>query len=205
MPREEIARLVAHTRLEDARTLDRMWAQVYEELRDVAHRQLRRQRADHTYSTTDLVHEAYLKMADQTSSTWSDRLHFMAVSALAMRHILIDYARSRSRQKRGGDWHRVSFDKALVVAAERANVFLLLDRAITELSRLNARLAQHVEFRFFGGMTETEIAEVQGLSARTVRRDWRKAKAWLADALREHPPTGQDAPPADEDAAPDAS
>lgn len=168
--------------------LNRLWDSIYDDLRRIAHRELYRWRPGQTLQTTALVNEAYLRLVDQTGADWNDRLHFFAVAARAMRHILIDYARQRSRQKRGGGQPLLPLDEAVVAAEQRAETFLVLDRALTRLAVLNERLAQLVECRFFGGMTEAEIALLFGVSERTVRRDWRKAKAWLADALAESPP-----------------
>lgn len=162
-----------------------LWQTVYADLRKIAHRELYRRRPGQTLQTTALVNETYLKLVDHTPAAWENRLHFFAIAATAMRHILIDYARQRHRQKRGGGQVPVALDEAVVVAHERAEVFLALDKALTQLATLNERWAQVVEYRFFGGMTETEVASLLGVSERTVRRDWRKAKAWLATALAE--------------------
>ena len=164
-----------------------LWDSIYPDLREIAHRALRQRRPGQTLQTTTLVHEAYLKLVRQPDG-WDGRLHFFAVAAKAMRHILIDAARQRSRQKRGGGQHPVTMDPAALVAEERADVLLDLDEALTRLSERDARLGQVVEYRFFGGLTEPEIAELMGVTDRTVRRDWRKARAWLATALR--PPHG---------------
>ena len=162
-----------------------LWQSVYEDLRQIAHRELYRRRPGQTLQTTALVNEAYLKLVGQTPAGWENRLHFFAIAATAMRHILIDYARQRHRQKRGGGQAHIALDEAVVVARERAETFLALDKALTRLATLNERWAQVVEYRFFGGMTEAEIAHLFGVSERTVRRDWRKARAWLATALAE--------------------
>ncbi|MCB0716876.1 MAG: sigma-70 family RNA polymerase sigma factor [Bacteroidetes bacterium] len=170
---------------QDADARQAVWDAVYEELRGVAHGALRRYGSGETIQTVDLVNETYLKLFDQSKSDWNDRVHFFAVAARAMRYILIDYARGRNRQKRGGGVVHVSFDDAILISSERSHVFLALDEALTRLDALNGRWAQIIELRFFGGMTEAEIAALFDVSERTVRRDWRKAKAWLSDALRE--------------------
>ncbi|NBB73965.1 MAG: sigma-70 family RNA polymerase sigma factor [Bacteroidetes bacterium] len=165
---------------------DRLWSEVYDELRRIAHYKLRHERSSHTMSTTALVHEAYLKLIDQSQVEWEDRLHFFAMSSRIMRNILIDYARRRSAQKRGGDRPHVQLDDAIVSAEKSAHVFLALDEALKQLTELDERLGRVVEYRFFGGMQEQEIAELLGVSKRTVRRDWRKAKGWLSRALADN-------------------
>lgn len=163
----------------------RLWSEVYDELRRIAHHRLRSERAGHTLNTTALVHEAYLKLIDQSQIEWQDRLHFFAMSSRIMRNILIDYARKRNAQKRGGGQPHLQLDDAIISADMSAHVFLALDEALKELATIDERLARVVEYRFFGGMQEKEIADLLGVSKRTVRRDWRKAKAWLARALAE--------------------
>ena len=182
---ENITSLLVEAGRGDEEARHALWQSVYEDLRQIAHRELYRRRPGQTLQTTALVNEAYLKLVDQTPAGWENRLHFFAVAARAMRHILIDYARQRHRQKRGGGQAHVALDEAVVVAHERAETFLALDKALTHLATLNERWAQIVEYRFFGGMTEAEMAQLFGVSERTVRRDWRKAKAWLATALAE--------------------
>ena len=167
----------------DARALEALMPLVYEELRRLAHRQLGRERPGHTLDTTAVVHEAYLKLADQSRVRWSDRSHFFAVATQAMRRILVDYARRYRADKRDGARERVSLDDAAVVAEERAAGLVALDEALSELAAVDARLSRVVECRFFGGLTEEETAEVLGVTARTVRRDWTKAKGWLSQML----------------------
>jgi len=164
---------------------DRLWTEVYEELRTLAQHRMRGERNDHTFNTTDLVHECYLRLVDQTSVEWESRLHFFALASRVMRNILIDYARRKKAQKRGGDAPHLSIDDVMVSGEAPASIFLALDEALTQLAEMDERKAQVVEYRFFGGLKEKEIAEIMDLSARTVRRDWRKAKAWLARALKE--------------------
>ena len=182
----EITQLLAAAREGDGAAFDRLVALVYRELRVIARRQLRRRRPGQTLTTTALVHEAYLRLADHAG--WHDRAHFLAVAALAMRHVLVDAARRRAAKKRGGDEVRITFD-ALAPGAEepgadaRAVEILAVDRALTALAALNERLSRLVELRFFAGLTEEEVAQVMGTSERTVRRDWRKARAYLFQAL----------------------
>ena len=162
---------------------ERLWAEVYDELRRMAHGQLQGERSGHTLSTTALVHECYLKLTDQTRTDWEDRLHFFATAARVMRHLLVDYARRRNAQKRGAGALHLNLDDATVSADASAELFLALDEALTQLSRRDERLSRVVEYRFFGGMQEKEIATLLDVSPRTVRRDWRKAKGWLTRAL----------------------
>lgn len=169
----------------DPTALDRLFALVYDELRRIAHHQLGRERNEHTLGTTALVHEAYLKLVDQTRAKYEDRSHFFAVAARAMRRILVDYARRHRALKRGGAPARVSLSDATLVADERADTLVALDEALTGLAEVDERLCRVVECRFFGGLTEEETAEALAVTARTVRRDWVKAKGWLSQALRE--------------------
>jgi RNA polymerase sigma factor (TIGR02999 family) len=163
----------------DEAALERLMPLVYDELRKVAARHLRRQRPDHTLQTTALVNEAYLRLIDSSQVQWQNRAHFFAISAQLMRRILVDFARSRQNLKRGGDVERVSLDEALVVAPERGADLLALDDALTQLAALNSRQAQVVELRYFGGLSEEEAAEALKVSLRTVQRDWKLARLWL--------------------------
>ncbi|MBW3552430.1 MAG: sigma-70 family RNA polymerase sigma factor [Gemmatimonadetes bacterium] len=181
----DITGLLLAWRAGDGEALDRLFPLVYHELRRIAHRQLGRERAGHTLGTTALVHETYLKLIDQTRVQWADRAHFFAVAARAMRRILIDYARRHRAAKRGGAAARVELDDATFLADERAHTLIAVDQALTRLSGLDERLVRVVECRFFGGLTEEETAEALGVTPRTVRRDWVKAKGWLYHALRE--------------------
>lgn len=181
----DITGLLTAWRAGDREAFDRLFPLVYEELRRIAHRQLGSERPGHTLGTTALVHEAYLKLVDQTRAQFTDRAHFFAVAAQAMRRILVDYARRHRALKRGGTAGRVSLSDAALVAAERSDTLVALDDALTRLEGLDERLSRVVECRFFGGLTEDETAEALGVNARTVRRDWVKAKGWLVQALRE--------------------
>ena len=186
----DITGLLMAWRSGDEKALDQLFPRVYDELRHIAHRHLGRERGGHTLGTTALVNEAYLKLVDQTRAQWSDRAHFFAVAARVMRRILVDYARRHQAQKRGGAAQPVSLgDEAIGnasrVADERADMLLALDEALTRLAELDERLSRVVECRFFGGLTEEETAEALSVTARTVRRDWVKAKVWLHQALRE--------------------
>jgi RNA polymerase sigma factor (TIGR02999 family) len=184
----EITGLLAAARQGDGEAASRLMALVYDELRVMARRQLRGRRPGQTLTTTALVHEVYLKLVDQDGVSWQDRSHFFSVAALAMRHILVDSARRRVAKKRGGEDIHVSFDELRLGGGEpdteaRAVEILAIDRALTSLATLNDRLSQLVELRFFAGLTEEETAEALGTSERTVRRDWRKARAFLFQAL----------------------
>jgi RNA polymerase sigma factor (TIGR02999 family) len=159
--------------------MDRLFPLVYEELRRVAHRALRGERTGHTLGTTGLVHEAYLRLVDQTRIAYGDRAHFFGIAARAMRQILVDYARRHRAAKRGGARPVITLDEGVLALEERAEALLELDQALTELESLDPRLGAVVQCRFFGGLTEEETAEVVGVTARTVRRDWLKAKGWL--------------------------
>jgi len=157
---------------------------VYEELRRIARRQLRSERTGHTLTTTALVHESYLKLAEQTRSVFRDRTHFLAVASQAMRRILIDYARGHRAARRGGDQERVDLDDAALAVVEQSESLIALHEALERLEQLDPRQARVVECRFFGGMTEEETANALGVTERTVRRDWIKAKLWLYAELR---------------------
>ncbi len=158
---------------------------VYEELLAQAHRQRARWHGDHTLNTTALVHEAYLKLVDQTQGAWASRAHFLGVAAKAMRHILIDHAKARRAERRGGDVLKLSLDELKAALAsvlpqeEPPEALLALDEALQRLEQENAREAQVVECRFFGGMTVRETAAALGVSPTTVKRDWVMAQAWL--------------------------
>jgi len=180
----DITGLLLAWRAGDAGALDRLFPIVYNELRRIAHRQLGGERPEHTLGTTALVHEAYLKLVDQTRAQITDRAHFFAVAARAMRRILVDYARRHRALKRGGDVAQIDFNEATFTAGERADTLVALDEALTRLADVDERVSRVVECRFFGGLTEEEAAEALGVTARTVRRDWVKAKRWLAQALR---------------------
>ena len=156
-----------------------MFPLVYEELRRLAHRHLCREPTGRTLGTTELVHEAYLRLIDQTRVQWTGRAHFMGVAATAMRRILVDRARARRSLKRGGALAPVSLDALNLGTDERADLLVALDEALCRLRELGARQARVVECRFFGGMTEEETAEALGIGLRTAKRDWAKAKSWL--------------------------
>ncbi|MEP6819351.1 MAG: sigma-70 family RNA polymerase sigma factor [bacterium] len=167
----------------DKAALDRLTPLVYDEIRRIAHRYVQREREGQTLQTTALVNEAYIRLAGSANIAWQNRAHFYAVTAQVMRRILIDHARRRHYLKHGGEAQRVAFDEAAKEAAlmsqPRAAELLALDEALDELAKLDPRKSQVVELRYFGGLNIEETARVLDVSAMTVRRDWRAAKAWL--------------------------
>jgi RNA polymerase sigma factor (TIGR02999 family) len=158
---------------------ERLAPLVYEELRRLAHKQLAREATGHTLTTTDLVHQAYLTLAAHDRTQWQNEAHFMAVAATAIRRILVDHARVHRSLKRGGTLRRVPLETADVAIEERAELLVALDEALARLATVDVRQARVVECRFFAGMTESETADALGMSVRTVKRDWTKARAWL--------------------------
>lgn len=160
---------------------------IYPELRKIAARQIRREhRPGHTLQPTALVHEAYVRLAGQ-NQIWQNRSHFFAVAAHLMHAILVDYARKRQAAKRGGSSVRIDFEGATLAANASPDFILDVDRALEKLASWDPRQAKVVVFRFFGGLSEDEIAEVLSVSVRTVKRDWQMAKAWLHGELRDRP------------------
>lgn len=178
-----VTELLAAHRDGDGKALDRAFAFVYDDLRRAASAQLRRGSSP-TLNTTGLVHEAYLRLVDKSQAAPTDRAHFLALAARAMRYIIIDYARKRSAAKRGGGARQLRFDDVEVAVESQAQQLLVLDEAIQALSRLDERLVSIVECRFFTGMTESETAEALELSVSTVQRDWKRARAWLREEMR---------------------
>ena len=179
----ELTQLLLAARNGQSAARDRIFAAAYPELRRLAHAQLRQHANGSTLHTTALVHEAYLKLFDQTQLASGDRVKFFGIAARAMRQILVDHYRRATAQKRGGGAEHLDLEDQEIPANMRGEMLLALDEAIDRLQSLSPRLATVVESRFFGGMTDEEIAELLGISDRTVRNDWRKARAWLATAL----------------------
>jgi RNA polymerase sigma factor (TIGR02999 family) len=171
----------------DSERLDALLPLVYDELRGLAHRQLESERTGHTLSTTALVHEAYVRLVDDTRVTRKGRAYFFAAAARAMRHVLVDHARRRRTVKRGDGASHVSLDQTEIAVDRFADELLDLDRALNKLAKLNPRHARVVECRFFGGLEVKETAEALGVSPRTVKYDWALARAWLHEALRGEP------------------
>src|SRR5215467_7124995 len=167
----------------DENALPKLMPLVYDQLRAAARRYMAGERAGHTLQTTALIHETYLRLVDVRRVEWQDRAHFLAICAQLMRRILVDFARSRGYQKRGGGVQRVDFDQALMVGAEPDANLVALDEALQRLAEVDKRKSQIVELRFFGGLDVKETAEVMKVSSDTVMRDWKMAKVWLLREL----------------------
>ncbi len=179
-----VTELLQRAEAGDLTAPDLVYSMVYDNLRLLARRQLRREAEGHSLSTTALVHEVYLKLVDQRRSQVRDRAHFFAIAATAMRRILVDHARRHGAVKRGAGAKRVPLETVEGLAVdERAELLVALDAALVRLAALDPRQAKVIECRFFGGLTEQETAEVLGTSVRTVKRDWTKARSWLYDSL----------------------
>ena len=176
-----VTRLLHAARDGDPDAFDRLVPQVYDELRRLARHHLRQHRQ--SLCTTELVHEAYLKLADHAEIDWQGRAHFFSIASRAMRQLLVDHARKRNAKKRGGDWQRTTLTTQHLGVSVAWNELIALDNALDRLDAVDTRLRKVVEYRFFGDMTENEVADVLDVSTRTVQRDWRKARAWLYDEL----------------------
>jgi RNA polymerase sigma factor (TIGR02999 family) len=183
MENAPVTQLLAAHRSGDGQALDRAFSFVYDDLRRAARAQLRRG-ASPTLNTTSLVNEAYLRLVDGNQAQPTDRAHFLALAARAMRYIIIDYARQRGAAKRGGAAQHIQLDENEIAIDEQVQQLLLLDDAMQALARLDERLVRMVECRFFTGMTEEETAEALEISLSTVQRDWKRAKAWLKEEMR---------------------
>jgi RNA polymerase sigma factor (TIGR02999 family) len=182
--REDVTQVLAQMKDGDKRAADRLLPLVYDEFRALARHYLSQERMNHTLQPTALVHEAYMKLVDQTRVDWQGKNHFFAVAAQAMRRILVDHARSRQRDKRGGGRARVALDEACALSPQKDEDVLALDEALEKLASIDPRQAKVVELRFFGGMNVDEVAKALGVSKRTVEGDWTFARAWLARELR---------------------
>jgi RNA polymerase sigma factor (TIGR02999 family) len=183
----DTSRLLGAARDGDREAFDLLYSRVYAELREIARLRLRRHRPGDTLNTTALVHEAYIKLAGPAGAGASDRAHFLALASRAMRFILVDYARARAMQKRGGGRDDVPLDQVQVAAEQPVPDLIALDDAMERLRLVSDRLCQLVEYRFFGGLSYDEIAEVTGQSVRTVKRDWTKARTWLYTYMQATP------------------
>ena len=170
----------------DHAAMDHLVPAVYDELRGLAGRYLQNERNDHTLQPTALVHEAYLKLVDQTRADLQGRTHFFALAAGAMRRILVDHARKHRAQKRGGDQHRITLDEGLVADSRRQEDVLALEEALVKLAQLDPRQARMVEQRFFGGLSVAETAIVLGMSKRSAEREWTMIRSWLRRELAEN-------------------
>ena len=166
----------------DAGSLEQLAPLVYSELRQLAARHMRNERPDHTLAPTALVHEAYLRLAS-ADKRWQDRKHFFAVAAMVMRHVLVDHAKERHRQKRGGDALRLQLDEAIGISGSADPRILLLDEALTRLARIDERKSQIIELIFFGGLTFGEVSTLLGLSHSTLHREVRFAKSWILNEI----------------------
>jgi RNA polymerase sigma factor (TIGR02999 family) len=181
--RNTVARLLENLQGGDPAAPGELFTVLYAEIRKLARRQRARWQGNYTLNTTALVHEAYLKLVDQSRLSWENRSHFLAVYSLAMRNVLVDLARRRSARKRGGDRKRVELDESLVRIDEQADEILAINDALEKLAHRSPRLGRTVECRFFAGLSEEETARALQVSDRTVRRDWLKAKAFLYTLL----------------------
>jgi RNA polymerase sigma-70 factor (ECF subfamily) len=185
-PSGEITRLLHDLRNGDRAAENKLMPLVYAELRRRAAQYTFRERPDHTLQPTALVHEAYLRLVKEHDVSWQCRAHFYAIASNAMRHVLVEYARSRRAEKRRGSGIAVPLDEAVVAARERSAEVIALDEALARLAQWDPRQSQIVELRYFGGLSVEETAEVIGISSRQVKREWSLAKAWLHGELKEH-------------------
>lgn len=189
----DITRLLRAAASGDRRDVDALMAAIYEDLRRLAVAHMKRERGDHTLQATALVHEAYLKLIDQNSTDWKDRVHFFSVASRIIRRLLVDHAREKQADKRGGGRTRASLDDREIAAAGPTVDLLALDEALNALEGINPRQAEIVELRYFGGLSIEEIAELLGIGKRSVDRDWSIAKAWLFCQLSGEPEDADDA------------
>ncbi|MCP9290393.1 MULTISPECIES: sigma-70 family RNA polymerase sigma factor [Gracilimonas] len=185
MKKEQVTQLLVRLKSGENEVYEKLYPLIYDELRGLAYRHMKHQRADHTLSKTELVHEAYLKMIDQTTINFSDKSHFLAIASKCMRQILIDHARKKHAQKRGGKNKDLTYiDEIFSRQKKKAKELIDIDDALNELEKLNERLAKVVEMRFFGEMTIEDTAEALNISKSTVKRDWMKARGWLYKELK---------------------
>jgi RNA polymerase sigma factor (TIGR02999 family) len=178
-PSQEVTELLLAWNSGDELALEKLMPLVYDELHRLAHRYLGGERQGHLLQTTALVNEAYLRLVDSSRVQWQNRAHFFAVSAQLMRRVLVDFARARNYQKRGGAAVQISLDEVLIGSTERSADLVALDDALTALAQTDERASRVVELRFFGGLSIEETAEALKISPETVKRDWQWAKAWL--------------------------
>ncbi len=186
-PPQELSVLLQAWSCGDESALSKLMPIVYDELHRLAHRYMVRERVGHTLQTTALVNEAYLRLMDADNVQWHDRMHFFAISAKLMRRILVDFARSRDYQKRGGEVLKVTLDEALVISSQPDQDLVRLDEALTSLAEFDSRKAKVVELQFFGGLSVEETADVLKVSPITVMRDWNMAKLWLLKEMKAKP------------------
>lgn len=179
----DLTTILDRVRSGDAGAEAELWPLVFDELHRMAAAHLRRERTDHTLQPTALVNEVFLRLSGGRVLDWKSRAHFYALASKAMRRILVDHARIHGRLKRGGDWQRVEFESGIAYEPEKAWQLVALDEALNRLAEWDARQSDIVEMRFFGGLTDAEVAETLGISSRTVSREWQFAKAWLWDQI----------------------
>jgi RNA polymerase sigma-70 factor, ECF subfamily len=179
-----ILRALAEERGDQAAATERLFVVAHGELHRLAASLMRKERPDHTLQTTALVNEAFLRLVGDGPIEWKSRAHFFGIATRAMRRVLVEYARRRSAQKRGGGWEKITLDENLAFDGRSELEILELDRVLTRFAEIDPRAARVVELRVFGGLKETEVAAVLGVSERTVRGDWRVAAMWLARELR---------------------
>jgi len=171
---------------ENSESIDKIWPHVYDELRIMAQRELRKERRGHTFNTTALVHEAYIKLVKHPpEGEWDGRHHFFGIAARAMRQILVNYAKKKSRKKRGGKQTPVEFEEGIYLTEAKAEEIVALDEALDKLEKLNERQARVIECRYFAGYNIEETAAILDISPATVKRDWTIAKAWLFNQMRQ--------------------
>jgi RNA polymerase sigma factor (TIGR02999 family) len=182
----EVTQLLQNWRNGDGSALDRLFPIVYDELRQIAARYLRKQRPGHTLQTTALVHEAYIRLIEKQDMDWQNRAHFFGFAAKTMRYVLMEYAMARKTDKRGGGQILLSLDEAIALPERKEFDLLALNDALSTLAEMDERQSNLVELRFFAGLSNEEIAEVLGISLATVNREWRSAKAWLRTEMENH-------------------
>ena len=181
---QELTQLLVQLSEGKSQVVDDILPLIYNELRRLASNYLRRERSDHTLQPTALVHEAYIKLIDQTQVKWQNRAHFFGIAANIMRRILVDYARQHKADKRGGAAEKLPLEEEILIVSEGKSAELLaLDEALENLAKIDAQKSKIVELRYFGGLSVEETAEVLGISEITVKRHWRMAKAWLYGQL----------------------
>jgi RNA polymerase sigma factor (TIGR02999 family) len=193
---QDTATLIARARSGSRDAVDALLPRLYDQLRQVAHARLANRRQGDTLSTTDLVHETYLRLVDSSAASWTDEAHFFALASRAMRFVLVDLARARAAEKRGAGQPPVTLDGLEVGAVDRPEELLAIDEALDALTKASERLGTIVQYRFFGGMSHEEVAEVTGYSVPTVKRDWARARAWLYHFVRGESTGGPGGPPA---------
>lgn len=179
-----VTQLLQAWRAGDKTALDQLLPLVQSELHRLAKRIMSRERQGHTWQTTELVNEAYLRLVNQQQVEWHDRAHFFAVASQVMRHLLVDHARERQQVKHGGGTQHLSLDEVAVIAPDRSAELLALDDALNQLAAFDKQKSRIVELRYFGGLTVEEVAEVLGIASITVKREWARAKLWLYKELQ---------------------